>query len=432
LCCSKSTSQVTLLFSRRFAMSDKFGDPIPFAEPYWYQGYHSPHYHEGHKKMRALIRKFVDEEIKPHVDDWIKTGYPPELHKRAYELGIQGIIYPKEYGGNKPADYDPFYELIIADELARGGAGVLAQMGINSMALPPIFVAGSEEIKNKVCRDVVMGKKFIGLAISEPWAGSDVANIQTTAKREGDYYIVNGVKKWITGGLMADFFTCAVRTGGPGMAGVSLLLLEKDMPGLKVRKMETQFDNAHNTTMVTLDDVKVPVSNLIGDENQGFMLMMLNFNHERFVIAAGTCRESRICYQEAFRYALQRKTFGKRLIDHQIIRWKLAEMARMIEALYDNLERVTYQFKCGVPDLKMGGQCALLKVNASKCFEFCAREASQIFGGASVVKEGQGKIVERLYRNVRASAIPGGSEEILLDFTMRQAAARAANLKAKM
>jgi len=195
--------------------------------------------------------------------------------------------------------------------------------------------------------------------------------------------------------------------------------------------MPTQFDSCHNTTFIELDNVKVPVKNLIGEEDMGFMLIMTNFNHERFVISAASTRESRLCFEEAIKYSLLRETFGKPLIQHQIIRAKLAEMARQIEALHDNLERVAYQFKRGVPDFDLGGQCALLKVQASRTFELCAREASQIFGGNSIVREGQGKIVERLYREVRAAAIPGGSEEILLDFAIRQAAAKANRLKQK-
>jgi alkylation response protein AidB-like acyl-CoA dehydrogenase len=403
---------------------EPFGEQIPFCEPYWYQGGYSPYYREGHLKFRAVVRKFVEEEIKPNLDKYVKEGYPKELHERAYELGIQGIIYPKEYGGTKPDDFDAFYELILWDELARmAGGNVLGQMSINSMALPPIFLAGSDEMKKKVIKDVVTGKKNICLAISEPYAGSDVANIRTTAKREGDYYIVNGQKKWITGGTFGDYFTTAVRTGGEGPGGISLLLLEKGMPGMNIRKMETQFDTSHSTTFITLEDVKVPVKNLIGEEGKGFKLILHNFNHERFVIAAGACRCARTCYEESFKYALQRRTFGKRLIEHQIIRYKLAEMARLIEALYDNVERVAYQFSCGAPDHKLGGMCALLKVNASRTFEFCAREASQIFGGSSIVREGKGQKIERLYREVRASAIPGGSEEILLDLPIRMAAA---------
>jgi acyl-CoA dehydrogenase len=153
---------------------DTFGEQIPFCEPYWYvqlhtiltcpryQGGHSPYYHEGHKKFRAVVRKFVEEEIKPNVDKWIKEGYPKELHERAYELGIQGILYPKEFGGTQPDDFDPFYELIMLDEMARmGGGNVLGQAGINSMALPPIMNFGSDYLKKKVCRDVITGKKVI-------------------------------------------------------------------------------------------------------------------------------------------------------------------------------------------------------------------------------------------------------------------------------
>jgi len=414
---------------------DRFGEQIPFCEPHWYQGYHSPYYGKGHRELRAKARKFVEEELKPNVDKWIKEGtYPLSLHKKFYEAGLGGIIYPKKYGGTPYPDHDAFYELILLDELARvGGGAVLGQLGINSMALPPIIHAGSDYLREKVCRSVITGEKNIALCISEPWVGSDVANLRTSAKKEGDFYIVNGLKKWITGGAFADFFTVAVRTGGPGPLGISLLLLEKGMPGISVRKMPTQFDTTHNTTFIQLNNVKVPAKNLIGGEGAGFMLILLNFNHERFVISAGTCRMARLCYEEAIKYALQRETFGKKLIEHQIIRFKLAEMARQIESLHDNLERVAYQFKCGVPDSKMGGACALLKVQASKTFEFCAREASQVFGGSSIVKEGKGRIVERLYREVRASAIPGGSEEILLDFTIRQAASVAKKLqKAKL
>ncbi|CAJ1342121.1 unnamed protein product [Effrenium voratum] len=185
--------------------------------------------------------------------------------------------------------------------------------------------------------------------------------------------------------------------------------------------MPMQFDTCHGTTFLTLDDVKVPAQNLIGQEGQGFMYLLHNFNHERFVISASTCRFARLCYSESLKYSLRRKTFGKALHEHQMIRWKISEMLRQVEALHDFNERVAYQYKCGVPDAKLGAQCGLLKVMASKTFEFCAREAAQVFGGSALVREGPGKMVERLYREVRASAIPGGSEEVLLDLAARQA-----------
>jgi len=382
----------------------------------------SPYYTESHVKFRKICRDFVENEMKPILDELLAKGelYPLDLHRKVYEAGISGVIYPKEYGGTRPDDYDTFYELIMLDEFARvGGGGILGQLGINSMALPPIIQFGSEYLKEKVIRDVVTGKKQCSLMISEPWAGSDVANIRTTAVRKGDHYIVNGQKKWITGSLIADFWTCCVRTGGDGASGLSVLLIEKDMPGITIRKMETMFDNTHNTCVVTMEDVKVPVENLIGQEGLGFKYITINFNHERFVIAAQASRYSRLCYQESLHEAITRRTFGKRLIEHQIIRFKLAEMARQIESVHDNLERIAFQFSNGVPDAALGAQCALLKVQATKTFEYCAREAVQIFGGSGIVREGRGKVVERLYREVRGNAIPGGSEEILSDFAIR-------------
>ena len=407
------------------AALEPYGDQLALCEPYWYQGFPSPHYKPSHIKLRNDVRAFVDAEIIPYVDDWLAAGiqYPAELHEKAFAAGIQGLLYDKSVGGTKPDDFDAFHECILWDELCRpGGGGVLGQLAINSMALPPIINFASDHIKNMVVKDVVQGRKNCSLMISEPSAGSDVANVRTTAERVGDHFIVNGTKKWITGGLHADFFTCVVRTGGPGGGGLSLLLLDKDMPGIKIRKLPTQFDTTHNTTFVLLEDVKVPVENLIGKEGRAFKYILNNFNHERLVIACQACRSSRMCYQEAFHEALQRETFGKKLIDHQIIRFKLAEMGRQVEALYANIEQVAYLFSNGVPDHALGSQCALLKVQASKTFEYCAREAAQIFGGSSIVKEGRGRVVERLYREVRAAAIPGGSEEILLDMAIRQAA----------
>mmetsp|Transcript_55596 Transcript_55596/g.119355 ORF Transcript_55596/g.119355 Transcript_55596/m.119355 type:complete len:419 (+) Transcript_55596:30-1286(+) len=405
--------------------SDCFGEHLMGCEPNWYQGFPSPYYTDSHKEFRKKCREFVETEMKPHVEDWIKSpeGYPASLHQRAYSAGLQGILFPKEFGGARE-DTDYFHELILWDEMGRCSAQVLGQLQINSMAIPPVLLHGSEEMKAAVLPAVVQGEKSISLMISEPQAGSDVANLRTTAVKQDGCYVVNGQKKWITGGHRADFFTCAVRTGDPGFGGISLLLIPSSSPGITIRKMATQFDNTNGTAFVTLEDVKVPEGNLIGDEGMGFMYLMYNFNHERFVIAVGACRAARNCYEESIKYALKRKTFGKQLIEHQAIRLKLAEMLRQIEAVHDSCERVAYSLSKGVPDLALGATCALLKVNSSRCFEYCAREASQIFGGSSIVREGQGMLVERLYRDVRQAAIPGGSEEILLDFTIRQAVAK--------
>ena len=179
---------------------------------------------------------------------------------------------------------------------------------------------------------------------------------------------------------------------------------------------------ASGTTFVTFDEVRVPVENLIGNENEGFKYIMHNFNHERWGFVVQANRFARVCYEEAFTYAHRRRTFGKRLIDHAVIRHKLAEMIRQIEATHNLLENITYQMNTLSEEQKpkmLAGITALAKVQATKVFEFCAREAAQIFGGASYVRGGQGEKVERLYRDVRAYAIPGGSEEIMLDFGVR-------------
>mmetsp|Transcript_89031 Transcript_89031/g.157692 ORF Transcript_89031/g.157692 Transcript_89031/m.157692 type:complete len:434 (-) Transcript_89031:311-1612(-) len=416
------------------AAFEPFGEQAPSVEPYWYQGYPSAYYCDSHVSFRAKCRNFVETEIIPFLDGWIDSGkpYPQELHVKALKAGLPtaGLavvvqsLYPKEILPN--GGFDSFHELIYLDELARAGpGGAMGQAGINSMALPPVLTVGSRHVQDMVVDPVISGQKNISLAISEPSAGSDVANIKLTAWREGDFYVVNGQKKWITGGNMADFFTLACRTGGAGGKGLSLLVVDRNTAGIDVRKMKTQFDTCQGTTFITFDNVKVPAVNVIGREGEGFKYLLLNFNHERFVIACSACRFSRLCYSESLKYAVRRQTFGKALAEHQMIRWKLAEMARSIEALHDMNERVAFQYKAGVPDAKLGNHCAVLKVMASKTFEYCAREASQIFGGSSIVREGGGKLVERLYREVRAQAIPGGSEEILLDLAARQAIAGA-------
>lgn len=214
------------------------------------------------------------------------------------------------------------------------------------------------------------------------------------------------------------------------MGGISLLLLEKDMPGLNTNQMKCSGVWPSGTTYITMDDVKVPVENLIGEENGGFKCIMYNFNHERWWIVVQVCRYARVCYEESFNYSLKRKTFDKRLIDHPVIRFKLGEMSRQIESMQAWLEHLTYQMCKKTHDEQkvLAGPIALAKVQATKVFEYCAREAAHIFGGLSYTRGGQGEKVERMIREVRAFSIPAGSEEIMLDLGVRQAMKRAAKL----
>ena len=341
--------------------------------------------------------------------------------------------WPEEYvggniiGGVKPSEFDAFHELILLDELSRTGSAGLVWALITGLGigLPPIMQFGSKYLRDKVAKDCLTGKKVICLAITEPYAGSDVANLRTEAKLtdDGKFYIVNGEKKWITNGIFAEYFTVAVRTGGEGMGGVSLLLLERSMPGITTRLMNCSGAWPSGTTYITFDDVKVPVENIIGKVNQGFKCIMYNFNHERFGVICQASRFSRVCLEEAVKYAHKRKTFGKRLIDHPVIREKIANMAREVEATHAWLENITFQMTQmdhNEQALKLGGPIALLKAQTTKTFEYCAREAAQIFGGLAYTRGGQGEKVERLYREVRAYAIPAGSEEIMLDLGVRQ------------
>jgi len=253
------------------------------------------------------------------------------MGERGYLAGLLGVHYPTQYTDirNKsvsPEEWDHFHELIVTDELSRCGSGgvVWNLIGGYGIGLPPLLKFGKESVKKRVIPDIIAGKKRICLCITEPDAGSDVANLVAEAKKteDGKHYIVNGEKKWITNGIWCDYFTVAVRTGGPGMKGVSLLLIEKTMPGVSVRRMDCQGVWASGTTYINFEDVKVPVENLIGKENQGFKVIMTNFNHERLGIIIQANRFSRVCYEEALKYSLKRKTFGKKLIDHPVCRFE--------------------------------------------------------------------------------------------------------------
>jgi alkylation response protein AidB-like acyl-CoA dehydrogenase len=430
-------------------LSGPFGDLIPFGDPAWYQGWDSPYYKDSHRLLRAKVRAFVDKEIMPYVHEWDEAKQIPRaLFVKCADAGILlGILGPlgrnytnaKDIMGVPFEEYDSFHEFIIGDELARcGSGGVLWGIcGGFGIGLPPILLFGSEELKRHVAPDCINGTKSICLAITEPYAGSDVANLRCEAKEtpDGEYFIVNGEKKWITNGVFADYFTVAVRTGGEGMGGLSLLLIERNMPGVKTRQMQCSGVWSSGTAYITFEDVKVPKSNLIGKQDKGFKYIMYNFNHERMSICVQSTRFARVCLEESIKYASKRETFGRKLIEHQVIRHKLADMARRIEATHSWMEQLLYQSKVMSHNeamVKLGGPIALLKVQATQTFEFCAREAAQIFGGLAYTRGGQGGKIERLYREVRAYAIPGGSEEIMTDLGMKQSLKVAQFLGAKI
>ena len=326
-----------------------------------------------------------------------------------------GLGYSEEYGGINDG-IDIWHKNIVGEELARVGVGgVGATLMVHNIGLPPVVNFASDELKNIVAPQVIAGTKRISLAITEPSGGSDVAQLLTSAKLDGDHYVVNGSKTYITGGMKANWFTTAVRTGGPGAAGVSTLLIPADTPGVSRTILDKkQGWWCSDTATIYFDDVRVPKENLLGQENQGFKVIMNNFNSERMAMAASMDASARVCLEDAVAWARERKTFGQRLADHQVIRHKIAEMMQKIYATNAYLQVVSHQVSMGKED---ASAIALLKVQCSQTMEFCAREAMQIMGGMSYMR---GNRVERIYREVRVNAIGGGSEEIMRDLATRQ------------
>lgn len=374
----------------------------------------SPFYTDDHAAYRAVVRQFTENEITPNVHEWDLAGEVPlSLYKTAGAIGLFGDGFDAEYGGH--GQRDALMRLVLMEELCRSGSGgVVAALFSNYIGLPPIQKFASDEIKARVITPCQSGDAIAALAITEPSGGSDVARIRTTARRDGAEFVVNGQKTFITSGMRADYFTTAVRTGVDGPAGLSMLLIEGDRPGLERTKLDKMGWLASDTATLYFDDVRVPVSNLIGEENTGFSAIVNNFNAERMDLAVQSTSFARVCYDEALAWARERETFGRKLVEHQVIRHKLVEMDRLVNASQAWNELLSWRLNQGDDPV---AEIAEAKVAATTTFEFCAREAAQILGGASYLR---GDTVERLYREVRVQAIGGGSEEIMRDLASRQ------------
>ncbi|MBX3500186.1 MAG: acyl-CoA dehydrogenase family protein [Alphaproteobacteria bacterium] len=388
-------------------MSTALRESIPPASPA------SPFYTAEHEAFRDTLRRFVAKEIAPYVDEWDEAGeFPRELYRKASAIGLLQLGYPEEYGG---VPTDPFYRIVVSEELAKAGSGgVNASLMSHSIGAPPIAALGPDWMKRKVLPEILSGEKISALAITEPSGGSDVANLRTTARREGDHYVVNGQKMFITSGFRADYYTVAVRTGGPGASGVSLLLIERDRPGFSRTKLRKMGWWASDTAQLFFDDVRVPVENLIGEENRGFIGIMLNFNQERIGLAAGAHGFARVCLDESIAYARERHTFGKPLIANQVIRHKIVDMAMRVNAVKANLELLAWRVHQGERPV---AEICMLKNFATTTLEYVANEAMQIFGGAGYLR---GAKVERIYRETKVMTIGGGSLEVMKDLAARQ------------
>ncbi|MDC0674735.1 acyl-CoA dehydrogenase family protein [Nannocystis radixulma] len=364
--------------------------------------------------LRGTLRAFIEREVMPHIDAWEEAGgFPRELYQRAGELGILGLGYPEELGGS-PGDSTAI--IILCEEFARTGAGgLIAGLCSHGIGLPPILNLGTDEQKRRFIPDVLAGRKIAALAVTEPSGGSDVANLKTVARRDGDHFVVHGSKTFITSGMRADYVTIAVRTGPPGLGGISMLVVEADTPGFTRTALDKKMGWwCSDTATLYFDECRVPVANLLGEENHGFLGIMQNFNRERLMLAAMAVAFAQVCLDESVAYARQRETFGKPLITRQVIRHKLVDMATRIHPVRTWLYQLAQRIDAGEWPI---AEICMLKNAATQCVEFCAKEGVQIFGGAGYLR---GAKVERIYRETKVLAIGGGAEEIMKDLAAKQ------------
>jgi acyl-CoA dehydrogenase len=363
---------------------------------------------DEHASLREQARRFARSHVQPHAHAWDEAGeFPRALYRQLAEVGLLGVGYSEELGG---AGGGLSHVLAVSDELVLEGhnVGVVVGLGSHGIALPPIVRFGTDAQRERFVRPVLRGEKIAALAITEPSGGSDVASIETRAVRDGDHYVVTGSKLFITSGCRADFVTAAVRTGGPGHGGVSLLVIERDTPGFVVgKKLDKMGWWASDTAELAFDGCRVPVANLVGEENQGFIPIMNNFATERLYLAGQCVAIAELCYRESVRYVRERRAFGRSLSAFQVTRHKLADMATRIAAARALLAESVVRVERGE---LVTGLAAMAKNAATDMLGLVADQAVQLHGGAGYTR---GTIVERLYRDARLYAIGGGTREIM-------------------
>ena len=375
----------------------------------------NPYDTDDRKSFREIVTKFLETEIWPHVDEWDEEGrYPQEINERVCELGVFGFGIDEKYGGL--GFDDQFMRKDISVEMGRTSAGELfASVGSRNIMLGPLAELASEEIKMKALPDLMSGKKGGSLGITEPGGGSDVAQMKTLAHKDGDEWVLNGSKTFITGGMQASYFVIGARTGKEGLGGISLFFVEADTPGFTRSAIEKKMGWwTSDTATLYFDDCRIPAGNLMGEENKGFYAIMNNFNYERYMMGAQMLGMAKRCFEECVHYSQDRKTFGKNLIEHQVIRHKLADMSAKIDAMDAYLNQVAMLMNEGEMPV---AEISKIKFFCSECLESIASEAMQIFGGAGYLR---GNAVERIYREVKVMAIGGGSKEIMKDLTAKQ------------
>ena len=368
--------------------------------------------------LRESTRRFTEREIAPNMPEWEEAGrLPRELHAAAAKAGLMGVSFPEEVGGQGGDIVD---SAVIAEGVLDGGgsSGVLASLFTHGIAIPHIVQSGNADLIDRYVRPVLAGEMIGSLGITEPGAGSDVASLRTRAVRDGDHYVVNGAKTFITSGVRADFVTTAVRTGGDGYGGISLLVIDKDTPGFTVAApLKKMGWLCSDTGELTFEDVRVPAENVVGEENGGFVLVMQQFVNERLGLAAQAFATAQRALVLAAQYAQERETFGKPLASRQVIRHKLVDMHRRTAASRAYAAQAYEQAVNGsTTDPAVIADAVLAKRQAVDACEFVVHEAVQIFGGMGYMRESE---VERHYRDARILGIGGGANEVLNDLAAK-------------
>ncbi|MDW3850698.1 acyl-CoA dehydrogenase family protein [Micromonospora sp. BRA006-A] len=360
------------------------------------------------RQLRELTRSFVTREVLPHLSDWERAGeVPRSLHETAAKIGLLGIGFPEAVGGSGG---DLLDSMIVTEEIIRSGgsSGLVAALFTHGIALPHMVETQDEGLIDRYVRPALAGTMIGALAITEPDGGSDVAGIRTCAVRDGDHYVVNGAKTYITSGVRADFVTTAVCTEFPGSDSVSLLVIDKGTPGFTVgRRLEKLGWHCSDTAELSFVDVRVPVTNRVGPEDTGFLAIMQQFANERLSLATQAYATAQRCVDLAVQWCRDRQTFGRPLVGRQVVRHKLAEMHSRTDAARAYVHDVAERVAAGQPVVT---EVAMAKNVAVATCDWVVDAALQLHGGFGYMRDAE---VERHYRDARLLGIGGGTTEIM-------------------
>ena len=372
----------------------------------------SPYFREEHEALRVQLRRFVDDEIKPHGEDWEKQGFVPrEVLRRMGALGFLGIRYPADYGG---AEMDIFGSIVLAEELGRstfGGAAITVLVHTD-MASVHMANAGSPAQKAKWMPEIVAGRAITAVAVTEPDAGSDVKGIRTTARRDGDAYVIDGAKMFITNGVHADLYFVAAKSdpGSRTAKAVSMFMVEKATPGLRVgRALDKHGWRSSDTAELFFENCRIPAANLLGEEGQGFYAIMRNFQNERTVIAAMAISEAQTAIELTLDYVTTRKAFGAPLYDKQAVHQRLAMLAAKVEAGRQLVYHAAFLDSQGIDCTR---EVSMAKAYCGELVNEVMYTCVQFHGGMGFMRE---STIERMARDARVQSIGGGATEVMLE-----------------